>query len=98
MDETKSLLSSLASGQESWTTGSSRSCGRSPGTASLFASLTSGTTTRGTGIAPMAMRTGSSMTTGLWPYGLRQSTTFPFWNLIANITGRSGDVPKTTQD
>ena len=55
-------------------------------------------TTRITGIAPMAMKTGSSMTTGSWLYGLRQSTTFPFWNQIANITGRSGGVPMTTQD
>jgi hypothetical protein len=67
-------------------------------TGSRYASLTSGTTTRVTGIAPMAMKTGSSMKTGSWPYGLRQSTTFPFWKLIANITGRSGGVPTTTQD
>jgi len=71
---------------------------RSPGTTSRCASLTNGTTTRVTGIAPMAMKTGNSMMTGSWPHGLRQSTTFPFWNQIANITGRSGAVPKTTQD
>jgi uncharacterized protein len=41
---------------------------------------------------------GVSTTTDSWPCGLRQSTTFPFWNLIANITGRSGAVPKTIQD
>ena len=34
---------------------------------------------------------------GSWPYGLRQSTTFPFWNQIANTTGRSGAVPMTIQ-
>ena len=44
-------------------TGSSSNCGRSPGTASRYASLTSGTTTRVTRIALTAMRTGSSMTT-----------------------------------
>ena len=60
--------------------------------------VTSGMTTRATGTAPMAMRTGNSMTTDLWPYGLRRSTTFPCWNQIANITGRSGGVPMTTQD
>ncbi len=92
------VLSSLASGPRSWTTGSSRNYGRSPGTTSRCASLTNGTTTRVTGIAPMAMKTGNSMMTGSWPHGLRQSTTFPFWNQIANITGRSGAVPKTTQD
>jgi hypothetical protein len=55
------------------------------------------TTTPVTGIARMEMRTGSSTTTDSWPCGLRQSTTFPFWNLIANIPGRSGAVPMTTQ-
>jgi nuclear transport factor 2 (NTF2) superfamily protein len=35
---------------------------------------------------------------GSWPSGLRQSTTFLFWNQIANITGRSGGVPMTTED
>jgi len=46
----------------------------------------------------IAMRTGSSMTTGSWRQGMHQSTTFPFWKLIANTTGRSDDVPKATQD
>src|SRR5208282_4772638 len=41
----------------SWTTGSSRNCGRSPGTAPPYAPLTNGTMTRVTGITPMAMRT-----------------------------------------
>src|SRR5215471_16323441 len=36
MDETKSLLSSLASGSRNWTTGSSRKCGRSPEIASRY--------------------------------------------------------------
>ena len=35
---------------------------------------------------------------GLWPHGLRRSTMFRFWNQIANITGRFGAGPKTTQD
>jgi Protein of unknown function (DUF1348) len=68
------------------------------GTASRYALLTSGTTTRVTGIAPMAMRTENSMTTGSWPRGLRPSTAFPFWNRIANISGRSGAGPMATQD
>ena len=85
-------------GPGSWTTDSSRNCGRSPGTGLRYASLTSGTTTPVTGIAPMAMRTGSSMTTDLWRLGMRQSTTFPFWKLIANTTGHSGAVPMTTLD
>ncbi len=96
-DGTKSFLSCLASGRRSWTTGSSRNCGRSLGIGSPYASLTSGTTTRVTGIALMAMRTGSSMRMGSWPYGLRRSTTFTFWNQIANTTGRSGAVQMTTQ-
>ena len=40
-------------------------CGRLPETASPYASLTSGTMTRITGIAPTAMRTGNSMMMGL---------------------------------
>src|SRR5467141_2585502 len=64
-DETKSLLSSLVSGPRSWTTGLSRKCGRLPGTGSPYASLTSGTTTLITGIAPTAMRTGNSIMMGL---------------------------------
>ncbi len=68
-DQTKSSLFSLASGPRSWTTGSSRNCGRSPATASRCTSLTSGTTTRVTGIAPVAMRIGSSVTMGSWLYG-----------------------------
>jgi nuclear transport factor 2 (NTF2) superfamily protein len=36
------------------------------------------TMTRVTGIAPMAMRTGSSMTMGSWRHGMHQSTTSPF--------------------
>src|SRR5215469_10974898 len=98
MGETKSLLSSLASGSGSWTTGSSRSCGRLLGIASRYALLTNGTTTQVTGIDPMAMRTGNLMMTGSWLYGTRPSTTVPFWNQIANTTGRSGAVLTTTQD
>jgi hypothetical protein len=64
MGEAKSLLFCLASGPRSWSKGSSRNGGRSLGTASRYASLTSRTTTRDTGIAPTAMRTGSLMTTG----------------------------------
>jgi Protein of unknown function (DUF1348) len=76
----------------------SRKCGRLPGTGSPYASLTSGTTTRVTGIAPMAMRTGSSMTTGSWRQGMHQSTTSPLRKPIANTTGHSGVVPMTIQD
>ena len=47
-------------------------------TASPYALLTSGTMILVAGIAPMAMRTGSSTMTGLWRQGLRQSTTFHF--------------------
>ena len=61
-------------------------------------SLTNGTTIRVTGIAPMAMRIGSSMMTDSWLFGSRRSTTFPSMNQIANITGRSGVVPMTTRD
>ena len=43
-----------------WTTGLSRKCGHLPETGSLYASLTSGTTGRITGIAPTAMRTGNT--------------------------------------
>src|SRR3954451_9456895 len=50
----------LASGPRSWTTGLSKKCGRLLGTGSPYASLTSGTTTPITGIAPTAMRTGNS--------------------------------------
>jgi hypothetical protein len=96
-DETKSLLSFLASGPRSWTTGSSRNYGRLPGTGSRYGSLTSGTTTRITGIAPTAMKTGNSVMMGSWLHGLHQSTTFPFWNQSANITGCSVVVPMTTQ-
>jgi len=51
-----------------------------------------------TGIAPMAMKTGNSMMTGSWPHGLRQSTTFPFWNQIRKYHWPLGRRPKTTQD
>src|ERR1700676_406333 len=79
-DETRSLLFSLASGPRSWTTGLSRKCGRLPGTGSPYASLTSGTTTLITGIAPTGMRTGNSMMMGSWLHGLHQSTIFLFWD------------------
>lgn len=77
-----------ANGQRNWTTGSSRSSGPLPETALPCASLTSGTTTRVTGIVLRAMRTGNTTKTGLWLYDMRPSMTFPFWNQIANITGR----------
>jgi hypothetical protein len=51
-----------------------------------------------TGIAPMAMRIGSSMTTGSWRQDMHQSTISPSWKPIANTTGHSGDVPKAIQD
>ena len=54
-------------------------------------------TTRITGIAPMAMKTGNSVMMGSWLHGLHQSTTFPFWDRSANITGCLGVVPMTTQ-
>jgi hypothetical protein len=66
-------------------------------TALPYASLTSGTTTRVTGIGRMAMRTGSSMMMGSWFHGWHQSTTFPFWDQSANFAGCSGIVPMTTQ-
>ena len=47
------------------TIGLSRKCGHSRETALPCASLTSGTMTRITGIAPTAMRTGNSMMMGL---------------------------------
>src|SRR3984893_461218 len=95
--EAKLLLSSLASGPKNSTTGSSRKCGHSRETALPCALLTSGTTTRITGIAPTEMKTGNSGTMASWLHGLHPSTTFPFWNQSANITGRSGGVPMTTQ-
>ena len=55
------------------------------------------TMTQITGIALMAMRTGSSMTKGSWLQGMHQSTISPFRKPIANTTGESGDVPVTTQ-
>jgi len=58
---------------------------------------TSGTTTRITGTAPTAMKTGNSVMMGSCLHGLHQSTTFPFWDQSANITGCSGVVPMTTQ-
>jgi len=67
------------------------------GTALRCGSLTSGTTTRITGIAPTAMKTGTSVMMASWFHGLHQSTTFPFWDQSANITGCSGVVPMTTQ-
>src|SRR6266571_1779013 len=88
---------SLASGPRSGTTGLSRKCGRLAGTGSPYASLASGRTTLITGIAPTAMRTGNSMMMGLWRRDLHPSTTFPFWDQSANITGCSGVVPMTTQ-
>src|SRR5712691_12608483 len=91
-DETRSLLFSLASGPRSGTTGLLRKCGRLPGTGSPYASLTSGWTTLFTGIAPTAMRTGNSMMMGSWRRDLHPSTTFPFWDQSANITGCSGVV------
>jgi hypothetical protein len=69
---------SLASGPKNSTTGSSRKCGHSQETALRCALLTTGTMTRVIGIGPMAMRTGSSMTTGSWRQGMHQSTTSPF--------------------
>jgi len=96
-DETKLSLSSLVSGPRSWTTGLSRKCGRLLGTGSPSASLTSGTTTRITGIARTAMKTGNSVMMASWFHGLHQSTTLPFWDQSANITGCSGVVPMTTQ-
>jgi hypothetical protein len=95
--EAKLLLSSLASGPRNWTTRSSTNCGRLPGTGSRYASLTSGTTTRITGTAPTAMKTGNSVMMGSCLHGLHQSTTFPFWDQSVNITGCSGVVPMTTQ-
>ena len=66
IDGRKEIIAFLfANGRKSWTTGSSRNSGRLPTIASPYASLTSGTTTRVTGIAPMATRTGNSMTDGL---------------------------------
>jgi hypothetical protein len=94
----RNLLFSHANGPRNWTTGSSRNCGRSRGIASPYGSLTSGTTTRVTGIGPMAMRTGNSMTTASWRLGSRPSTTFPSRNQFANITGRLVVARKTTQD
>ena len=45
--------------------------------------------TRVTGIAPLAMRTGSLMTMGLWPSGLRPSMTIePRWSPTRNGTSR----------
>jgi hypothetical protein len=70
----------------------------SPGIASRYASLTSGTTTPVVGIAPTAMRTGNSMRTGSWPHALRRSTTFQSWNQSVSITGCSGGAPTTIQD
>jgi hypothetical protein len=95
--EAKLLVFSLASGPKSSTTDSSRKCGHSREAASPYASLTSGTTTRITGIGPMAMRTGSSMMMGSWFHGWHQSTTFPFWDQSANFAGCSGVVPMITQ-
>src|SRR5580692_8920555 len=95
--EAKLLLSSLASGPKNSTTDSSRKCGHSRETALPCASLTSGTMTQVTGIAPMEMTTGSSTTTGSWRQGMHQSTTSPFWDQSANITGCSGVVPMTIQ-
>jgi Protein of unknown function (DUF1348) len=43
---------------------------RLPGTGSRYASLTSGTTTRITGIAPTGMKTGNSVMMGSWLHGL----------------------------
>ena len=40
---------------------------------------------------------GNSVMMGAWLHGLHQSTTFPFWDQSANITGCSGVVPMTTQ-
>src|SRR5207253_9238370 len=91
-DVTQSLLSSLASEPMSSTTRLLRKCGRLPGTGSPYASLTSGTTTRIAGIAPTAMKTGNSVMMGLWLHGLHQSTTFPFWDQSANITGCSAEI------
>ena len=95
--ETRSLLSCRESGRRSWTTGLSRKCGRLPGIGSPYDSLTSGTTTLITGIAPTAMRTGNSAMMGSWFHGLLQSTTSPSWDQSANFTGSSGVVPMTTQ-
>ena len=75
--EAKLLLFFLASEPKNLSTGSLRKCGHSPETALPCASLTSGTMTRVTGIAPMAMKTGSSMTMGLWRHGMRPSMSSP---------------------
>ena len=101
--EAKLLLSSLASGPKSSTTGTLRKCGHSGETALPCALRTSGTTIQVTGIAPMAMRIGTSMTMGSWRRGTLQSATFPLptfplWRAIANTTGYSGDVPKAIKD
>jgi uncharacterized protein DUF1348 len=67
-------------------------------TGNRYASLTSGTMIRVIGIAPMAMRTGNSMTTGSWLHGSHRSMTFPFRNRTANIIGRLDAVRTTIQD
>jgi Protein of unknown function (DUF1348) len=92
------IIAFLSRGPRSWTTASSRNYGRLPGTASEFASLTSGTTTRVTGIAPTAMRTGSSMTTGSWPRDLRPSMIYRSRNQSASIIGRRVAVPMSIRD
>jgi hypothetical protein len=93
-DEPKSSRSSLASGRRSWTIGSLKKYGRLPGTTSRCASLT----IQVIGIAPMAIRTGSSMMMGSWLYGSHRSTTFQFRNQIANIIGRWDAVRTTIPD
>ena len=71
--ETKLLLSLLASGPKNSTTGSSRKCGHSRETASLCASLTSGTTTRVTWYRSYGNENWEFNDNGLWRQGMHQS-------------------------
>jgi len=73
-------------------------CNLTPPRFSVELPLTSGTTIRVTGTAPMAMRTGNSMMMGSWQHGLLRSTTFLFRNPIESISGRSGGVLMTIPD
>lgn len=85
----RSRSSSPESGPASSTTARSRSFGRTTATASPCVSPTSGTTTRGIGTAPTAMRTGNSTSTGSCSAGSRASTTCRSPRPIASSSGRS---------
>jgi hypothetical protein len=81
------------SGPKNSTTDSSRKCGHSRETALPCASLTSGTTTQVTGIAPVEMKTGSSTTTPADQLSLDQQDNDIGTSALTLLPAQAGTIP-----